>query len=266
METNIFSQFDEFVFHNDIAVKAYFADKGELSEEEKSASIQEYLNRELNTTILNLFIPIINKDKPEKTRELFFRLNKYTEYLHAKALGFQYRKEILYACKRFIGILIKLGMLDVKVYNGMIKSEVYLDCYSLKDSQEAAVSHKGFIKGSKLNIENPNNFILGLYTHLKVLKAISPDTELSDFKKLFDESLNDIQINWTRTKNELAYFIKRLKTLDYINDNDYWQKSSSIFLIQNEPIDIKSGTTTFRNSAKDTTAKNQKYYDLILPE
>ncbi len=259
MHLDIFWRFEDFIFHNHISVEKFFIDNPGLNEEEKKLSIYEYLNFELNRNILHLFLPILKSSRIDNTVELHDRFNKYTEYLvENSSHRTVYRIEILSVCNRFLSILFKRGVLDMDIYNNMYKDGNFVKCYSEIDVKAKPFSHYGFLTGSKLNIENPMKIKVELFKNLINSKMISSYTDRSDFITIFDYKLSGVQINWIKPKNQLAYFIHLLKELEYIDDNKFWEKSLSIFLVNNEPI---KSASTLRNSWDEPSIKIKKQID-----
>ncbi len=218
---NILYHFEDFVFHNEMAVNDFFSDKPNLKEEQKKLIIFSHLNNELNRNVLNQLLPIKKDSKTETTIWLHNLLDKYADYLRPNTIyATRYSEEILQVCNRFLGILFKRGDLDIKCYNEMAKSKIFLECYSALDKEVKKVSHYGFTAGSRLNVEKPAAVVMELYRNLIQNGMISPQTNKDDFKRIFEYKLSEIQINWIKPKDQLSYFIYKLKEESYICDSN----------------------------------------------
>lgn len=76
------------------------------------------------------------------------------------------------------------------------------------------------------------NCITNLLDSMNDLGLITDDTDIKDFRKIFNNTLPSIPITWSGTITELYYFVKCLHDLELITDlkKDKWKITSQLFV------------------------------------
>ena len=125
---------------------------------------------------------------------------------------------------------------------------------ALNPFYEPAITHKNKITKSKKGFILPNSFkykyyrsnlsaITDMYNSLIKSLKIPPDTELSDFRKIFNNQIPDKKIIWLGFPTELKFFIDclhlKLKVIDNLKNN-IWKVTMNCFVVKkNSTLDYK---------------------------